>query len=133
MPNARSWLVPAARRLPAAFTAASHQPATPTPHRPRRLAHGGVPSSPPKQSTLYKQMAALTKSAATGELGRTLGVGGADEILVDLVRRVFSTRLLPSESVKKYGLRHIRGILLHGPPGTGKTLVARKVSRRVGS
>ena len=28
---------------------------------------------------------------------------------------------------RRPGLRHIRGILLHGPPGTGKTLVARKV------
>ena len=69
----------------------------------RFVSMGGTPKGPTKKTTLYKQMAALTKSASTGDLGRTLGVGGADAILADLVRRVFSSRLLPSEAVEKYG------------------------------
>lgn len=27
-----------------------------------------------------------------------------------------------------YGLKHVKGLLLHGPPGTGKTLIARKIA-----
>jgi vesicle-fusing ATPase len=29
---------------------------------------------------------------------------------------------------KRLGVKHVRGILLHGPPGTGKTLVARQLA-----
>ncbi|KAL0231741.1 hypothetical protein GEMRC1_011145 [Eukaryota sp. GEM-RC1] len=31
--------------------------------------------------------------------------------------------------LKKLGLQHVKGILLHGPPGTGKTLTARKIAQ----
>lgn len=27
-----------------------------------------------------------------------------------------------------YGLKHCKGLMLHGPPGTGKTLIARKIA-----
>jgi vesicle-fusing ATPase len=27
--------------------------------------------------------------------------------------------------IEKYGIKHVRGMLLYGPPGTGKTLIAR--------
>jgi vesicle-fusing ATPase len=30
--------------------------------------------------------------------------------------------------IKKYGLTHVRGMILYGPPGTGKTLIARKIA-----
>jgi vesicle-fusing ATPase len=26
------------------------------------------------------------------------------------------------------GIKHVKGILLHGPPGTGKTLIARQLA-----
>jgi len=26
--------------------------------------------------------------------------------------------------IEKYGIKHVKGMLLHGPPGTGKTLIA---------
>jgi vesicle-fusing ATPase len=31
--------------------------------------------------------------------------------------------------VKKYGIKHVKGILLYGPPGTGKTLIARQLGK----
>ena len=30
--------------------------------------------------------------------------------------------------IEKYGIKHVKGMLLHGPPGTGKTLIARKIA-----
>lgn len=27
------------------------------------------------------------------------------------------------------GIRHVKGLLLHGPPGTGKTLMARQIGK----
>lgn len=29
----------------------------------------------------------------------------------------------------KFGIKHIKGILLYGPPGTGKTLIARQLAK----
>lgn len=31
--------------------------------------------------------------------------------------------------IEKYGIKHVRGMLLYGPPGTGKTLIARQIAR----
>ncbi|KAK3751536.1 hypothetical protein QZH41_019426 [Actinostola sp. cb2023] len=52
----------------------------------------------------------------------------ADEFS-NIVRRAFATRLFPSDIVNKMGLKHVKGILLHGPPGTGKTLMARQIGK----
>ena len=57
------------------------------------------------------------------------GVGGLDTEFLTIFRRVFASRMVDSEVVKKLGMRHVKGILLHGPPGTGKTLVAKQLGR----
>lgn len=31
--------------------------------------------------------------------------------------------------MKKFGVKHVKGILLYGPPGTGKTLIARQLAK----
>jgi len=31
--------------------------------------------------------------------------------------------------IEKYGIKHVRGMLLYGPPGTGKTLIARQIAK----
>lgn len=46
-----------------------------------------------------------------------LGVGGADAQLGQIFRRVFASRSAPPELVKQLGIRHVKGLLLHGPPG----------------
>ncbi|KAF8773661.1 Vesicle-fusing ATPase 2 like protein [Argiope bruennichi] len=56
-----------------------------------------------------------------------IGIGALDKELNTLFRRVFASRVLPTEFVQKLGLKHVKGILLYGPPGTGKTLMARKI------
>ena len=57
-----------------------------------------------------------------------MGIGGLDKEIGDIFRRAFTTRLYPSEYLMKYGIHHVKGILLYGPPGTGKTLIARTLA-----
>jgi vesicle-fusing ATPase len=57
-----------------------------------------------------------------------MGIGGLDKEIGDIFRRAFTTRLYPAEYLTKYGIHHVKGILLYGPPGTGKTLIARTLA-----
>jgi vesicle-fusing ATPase len=59
----------------------------------------------------------------------SLGIGGLDEQLTSLFRRAFASRRLPHSIVEKFGIKHVKGILLYGPPGTGKTLIARQLAK----
>jgi len=54
-----------------------------------------------------------------------MGVGGLDKELANIFRRAFASRRFPPAFLEKYGIKHIKGMLLFGPPGTGKTLIAR--------
>ena len=47
-----------------------------------------------------------------------MGVGGLDGEI----------SLYPTAYLEKYGIHHVKGILLYGPPGTGKTLIARTLA-----
>mmetsp|Transcript_17117 Transcript_17117/g.47770 ORF Transcript_17117/g.47770 Transcript_17117/m.47770 type:complete len:595 (+) Transcript_17117:154-1938(+) len=58
-----------------------------------------------------------------------MGVGGLDEALDNLFRRVFASRMLPPTVAARMGVPHVKGVLMYGPPGTGKTLVARQIGR----
>lgn len=57
-----------------------------------------------------------------------MGIGGLDTEISNIFRRAFTTRLYPSAYLEKYGIHHVKGILLYGPPGTGKTLIARTLA-----
>ena len=57
-----------------------------------------------------------------------MGVGGLDTEISNIFRRAFTTRLYPSAYLERYGIHHVKGILLYGPPGTGKTLIARTLA-----
>ncbi|CAD8065135.1 unnamed protein product [Paramecium primaurelia] len=58
-----------------------------------------------------------------------LGVGGLDKELANIFRRAFSSRRFPQAFLEKYGIKHVKGLLLYGPPGTGKTLIARQLAK----
>ena len=62
-----------------------------------------------------------------------LGVGGLGPEFEQLFRRAFASRLQDDTVLKKLGIRHVRGVVLHGPPGTGKTLLARKIGDILGA
>lgn len=57
-----------------------------------------------------------------------LGIGGLDKEASHIFRRAFNSRRYPPSIISKYGIRHVKGMLLFGPPGTGKTLIARKIA-----
>jgi len=54
-----------------------------------------------------------------------MGIGGLDNELSNIFRRAFASRRFPAEILEKYGIKHIKGVILYGPPGTGKTLIAK--------
>lgn len=57
-----------------------------------------------------------------------MGIGGLDTEISNIFRRAFTTRLYPAAYLEKYGIKHVKGMLLYGPPGTGKTLIARTLA-----
>ncbi len=60
---------------------------------------------------------------------KDLDIGGLNDELTTIFRKVFVSRLLPSNVIEKLNLKHIKGLILYGPPGTGKTLIARQLSK----
>jgi len=58
-----------------------------------------------------------------------LGIGGLDQQFADIFRRAFASRVFPPSVIERLGIRHVKGMLLHGPPGTGKTLIARQIGK----
>jgi len=58
-----------------------------------------------------------------------MGIGGLDKQFSNIFRRAFASRLYPPEIINQLGIKHVKGMLLHGPPGTGKTLIARQIGK----
>lgn len=58
-----------------------------------------------------------------------IGIGGLDNDLAAILRRSLSSRAIKPSIIKKLGINHVKGIILHGPPGTGKTLIARNIGK----
>jgi vesicle-fusing ATPase len=60
---------------------------------------------------------------------KQLDIGGLNDELTTIFRKVFVSRLLSQNVIEKLEIKHIKGLILHGPPGTGKTLIARQLSK----
>lgn len=58
-----------------------------------------------------------------------MGIGGLDSEFSNIFRRAFASRLYPPQLINQLGIKHVKGMLLHGPPGTGKTLIARQIGK----
>jgi len=60
-------------------------------------------------------------------LGSVLGIGGLDDVLSQIKRRVWIPLAAPPSLLSELGIQPVRGLLLYGSPGCGKTLLARKL------
>ncbi len=60
---------------------------------------------------------------------KTIGIGGLTTELETIFKEAFSSRSIPPKIAKKLGVKHVRGMLLHGPPGCGKTNIAREIGK----
>ena len=84
-----------------------------------------------ENSSILKITSKVMKAKALTKFGfnfNEMGVGGLDQEISNIFRRAFTTRLYPAAYLEKYGIHHVKGILLYGPPGTGKTLIARTLA-----
>jgi len=59
--------------------------------------------------------------------GNSLGIGGLDDVLSQVKRRIWVPLAAPPSLLKELGINPVRGLLLYGLPGCGKTLLARSL------
>jgi energy-coupling factor transporter ATP-binding protein EcfA2 len=73
----------------------------------------------------------LIAEAGSGDAftGNALGIGGLDEVLSEIRRRVWIPLAAPPQLLQELGIQPVRGILLYGRSGCGKTLLASKLGR----
>ena len=93
-------------------------------------------TTPPTQDS-WKQKDATAKVAElvarAGALssfeGEKLGIGGLDDVLAEVKRRIWVPLAAPPQLLAELGIHPVRGLLLYGRPGCGKTLLARKLGQ----
>lgn len=60
-------------------------------------------------------------------MGESLGIGGLDDVLAQVKRRVWVPLAAPPSLLAELGINPVRGLLFYGSPGCGKTLLARSL------
>ena len=61
--------------------------------------------------------------------GQQLEIGGLDDVLAQIKRRIWTPLAAPPQLLQELGISPVRGLLLYGKPGCGKTLLARKIGQ----
>jgi len=74
---------------------------------------------------------AIVAKAGNGNAfqGETLGIGGLNDVLAQIRRRVWVPLAAPPQLLQELGINPVRGLLLYGGPGCGKTLLARSIGK----
>lgn len=70
----------------------------------------------------------VAKSGANFE-GEMMGIGGLDDVLAQVKRRIWVPLAAPPLLLNELGISPVRGLLLYGKPGCGKTLIARTIGQ----
>ena len=83
-------------------------------------------SSPAEAEAAASRVSAMIAKAGSGEAfeGQTLGVGGLDDVLEQIKRRIWTPLAAPPKLLAELGIHPARGLLLYGKPGCGKSLLA---------
>ena len=61
--------------------------------------------------------------------GTNLGIGGLDDMLQQIKRRVWAPASVPPITLKQLAMQSVRGLLLRGAPGCCKTLIGRTIGK----
>jgi SpoVK/Ycf46/Vps4 family AAA+-type ATPase len=77
----------------------------------------------------FRKSSELVALAGAGFDGETMGIGGLDDILGEIKRRIWVPLAAPPALLDELGIHPVRGLLLYGKPGCGKTLLARTVGQ----
>lgn len=75
-------------------------------------------TSPNEPMDVTELVAELVANAGASFDGDTLGIGGLDQVLAEVKRRVWIPLAAPPQLLKELGISPIRGLLLYGKPGT---------------
>ena len=79
-------------------------------------------------ATLAAELVAMAGKGGNFK-GETMGIGGLDQVLSEIKRRIWVPLAAPPALLTELGISPVRGLLLYGKPGCGKTLLARTVGR----
>lgn len=72
----------------------------------------------------------ISKAGAANNFnGQSLGIGGLDDVLAQIKRRIWTPLAAPPVLLKELGIQPVRGLLLYGKTGNGKTLLARTLGQ----
>eukprot|EP00536_Pseudo-nitzschia_multiseries_P004271 jgi/Psemu1/295521/fgenesh1_pm.70_\ len=72
------------------------------------------------------ELIALAGSKFDGDL---LGVGGLDDVIDEIKRRVWTPLAAPPSVMDELGITPVRGVMLYGSSGCGKTLLAKTIGK----
>lgn len=88
------------------------------------------PRQSPSLAAATRVSALVARSGAGSSFeGETLGIGGLDDVLSQVKRRIWIPLAAGPILLEELGINPVRGLLLYGKPGCGKTLLAQRLGK----
>jgi energy-coupling factor transporter ATP-binding protein EcfA2 len=88
-----------------------------------------APASSLSDAAYLRSSELVALAGAHGFNGENLGIGGLDDVLALVKRRIWVPLAAPPQLLQELGIHPVRGLLLYGMPGCGKTLLARTIGK----